>query len=236
VTKTIRLILAFLTMAAGAAFLVTAANSAQASPYGHPFKCVLKSRVRPSGVTVVSLRCSGVLPDGTIQKYQCRVSPLPEALQTPTPHTTCTGPYPPVTSSAPPQPTDQVLVVLHSTPRVLGSFTPDSKGDINAAVSIPRGFTGNHTIEARVVKKTSPAAYAAPDLSAKLVGKTTRVMLPLTVGKAASVSRSSAAALPSTDSSNLGSVAVIGIGALGVVLLAGGGLLMFAGRRRREMI
>lgn len=212
-TKTIRFVLAFLTMAAGAVFLISAANSAQASPYGHPFTCNEITRVRPNGVTIVTLRCSGQLPSGEVRKYQCRLAPVPKP---------CKGPLLPA-----------VVVVLHSKPQVLGAFSPDANGVVNATVTIPNGFTGNHTVEARLVTK-STKQLLAPELSEAIAAQTTRVMLPLTVGKASAVSRSSAAALPVTDTgSSFGSVAVVGIGALGVVMLVGGGLLMFTGRRRR---
>jgi hypothetical protein len=114
-------------------------------------------------------------------------------------------------------------------------FHLDSNGVVNATVTIPRGFTGHHTLEVRVVNPGNHAELA-PQLNAELAATTTRVMMPFTVGKAGSMSGTSGAASPSADTSNLGSVAVIGIGALGVVLLAGGGLLMFAGRRRRELV
>jgi hypothetical protein len=226
-TKSIRLVLAFLVMAAGVIFAVAASTAAQASPYGHPFTCHTIERTKPSGVTIVTLRCSGKMPDGTVAKYQCRQSPVAKP---------CKGPALPPTSTVPAAPgaasSAKVLVVLHSTPKVLGAFTANSKGIVNATVTIPEGFTGHHTIEARVVNSTNPA-MSAPVISSKLAAKTTRVMIPITVGVNSVITRSAQIGTGSTDQDNWVKVAVVGVGALGVVMLLGGGLLMFTGRRRR---
>lgn len=239
-SKVTRLILAFLTMAAGVLFVVTAATSAQASPYGHPFKCTLVERTRPNGVTIVTLRCSGKLPDGTVAKFQCRQKPVPQPCKGPLPLPTFTAPAPSSTrtvtaAAAAPATSAKVLVVLHSAPRVLGSFAPDANGVVNANLTIPAGFTGNHTVEARVVTSNDPASLA-PVLTSKIAAQTTRVMLPITIGTNSVVTRAAPIPTSGSEPDSWAAIAVIGVAALGVVLLAGGGLLIFAGRRRRVTV
>ena len=240
-SKVTRLILAFLTMAAGVLFVVVAATSAQASPYGHPFKCTLVVRTKANGVTIATLRCSGKLPDGTVAKFQCRQSPVAKPCKGPALPPTSIVPSPSSTrtvsaaAAAAPATAAKVLVVLHSAPRVLGSFTPDANGVVNANLTIPAGFTGNHTVEARVVSSNDPASFA-PVLTNKLAAQTTRVMLPITIGTNSVVTRAAPMPTSASDSDSWGEVAVVGVAALGVVMLLGGGLLVFAGRRRRVTI
>ncbi len=99
---------------------------------------------------------------------------------------------------------------LHSSPVSLGSVTTDGNGEFSAVVTIPSDTTvGAHTIEA-VDTPTGDVAVA-----------------PLTV------TAGGGGTPPPLGGTG---VAVIGIGALGVVLLVGGGLMLMAGRRRKVTI
>jgi hypothetical protein len=105
-----------------------------------------------------------------------------------------------------------VIIFIHSTRAELGSTTANADGTINTTVTIPASYKGAHTLEA--VGQTSGVTASTP---IQLGGSTTGT----------GSGSGSGSGLSSTG------VAVVGIGALGVVLLAGGGLLLIAGRRRK---
>ena len=109
------------------------------------------------------------------------------------------------------KPGEDVIVYVHSAPVELGSTTASSTGSISTSVTVPASYTGSHTLEA--------------------VGQTSGVTasFPIQLGGSGSASGSGSGGLSSTG------VAVVGIGALGVVLLAGGGLMLFAGKRRKSI-
>jgi hypothetical protein len=103
---------------------------------------------------------------------------------------------------------DRINLSLHSAPISLGSALTDSSGSFSRTVTLPAGVTGQHDI-------------VATDTS---TGQTASVSL--TIGGAATGGGGGGGGgLSSTG------VAVIGIGALGLVLLGGGGMMLYAGRR-----
>lgn len=109
-------------------------------------------------------------------------------------------------------PNQQADLSLHSTPVALGVVTIDANGNFTAQVTIPSGTTlGAHTVEALDV--------ASGDVATA----------PLTV-TGSGTSGGGGGTLGGTG------VAVIGIGALGAVLLVGGLLMLMAGRRRKVTV
>jgi hypothetical protein len=87
----------------------------------------------------------------------------------------------------------------------LASGTADASGSFNTTVTLPQGVTGQHTI-----------------VCAGAAGET--ASLTITIGAATTGGGGGL--------SNTG-VAVVGIGALGLALLAGGGAMLLAGKRRK---
>jgi hypothetical protein len=109
------------------------------------------------------------------------------------------------------QPNSDVSLTLHSTPVSLGTAHTNGAGSFSQGVTIPASTTsGSHTITA-----------------VDAAGDTASASLTVTGSSGSSTP-------PSTGLAGTG-VAVIGIGALGVVLLIGGGLMLLAGRRRKSM-
>jgi hypothetical protein len=109
---------------------------------------------------------------------------------------------------------DTLVITLHTKTYTLGTTTTDSSGSYSVTVKLPDGVSGKHTITVE-----DPATHK-------------KAKIRITIGSAhgaagAATSDSSSGGLSSTG------VAVMGIGALGVVLLVGGGLMMLAGRRRK---
>ena len=110
-------------------------------------------------------------------------------------------------------PNSSAKLTLHSTPVDLGSVSTDANGNFAAQVTIPSSTpAGAHTIEA--------LDMATGDVTAAAI----------TVSATSGGGGGGGGGLAGTG------VAVIGVGALGVVLLAGGGLMLLAGRRRRVTI
>ncbi len=105
---------------------------------------------------------------------------------------------------------DRINIVLHTATISLGSATTNSAGAFSRTLKLPAGVTGQHTI---VSTDTSTSQTAS---------------VSLTIGGGTSGGGGGGGG---GGLSNTG-VAVIGIGALGVVLLAGGGMMLYAGRRR----
>jgi 5'-nucleotidase len=111
-------------------------------------------------------------------------------------------------------PNQQADLSLHSTPVALGVVSVDANGNFTAQVTIPAGTTnGAHTVEALDV--------ASGDVATA----------PLTV----TGSTTGGGGPPGGTLGGTG-VAVIGIGALGAVLLVGGLLMLMAGRRRKVTV
>lgn len=110
-------------------------------------------------------------------------------------------------------PGDTVNLTLHTATYSLGSATVAADGTFSTTVDLPDGVTGNHTVVG-----TDPAT-----------GDTASA--DITIGGSGTGDTSGS----SGGLSNTG-VAVLSIGALGVVLLVGGGLLMLAGRRRKVTV
>jgi hypothetical protein len=104
---------------------------------------------------------------------------------------------------------DMMTIVLHTKAYDLGTTRTDAAGAFSAAVGLPDGVSGHHTI---VVTDAA-------------TGRTQSISIE--IGGAAGRSSESGGGLSSTG------VAVIGLGALAVVLLVGGGLAMFAGRKSK---
>lgn len=106
---------------------------------------------------------------------------------------------------------DTVNITLHTATYPLASPTADASGAFTTTVTLPAGVSGRHTIVA--VDPTT--------------GQTASVAITIGAPSAAPGAAPGGGGLSNTG------VAVISIGALGVVLLVGGGLMLLAGRRRR---
>jgi hypothetical protein len=105
-------------------------------------------------------------------------------------------------------PNSDAVLSLHSTPVGLGTVSTDANGQFSAEITVPSDTTpGAHTVQA-LDTPTGDIAAAALEVTAGGGGTSP----PPIAGTG---------------------VAVIGIGALGVVLLVGGGLMLMAGRRRK---
>jgi LPXTG-motif cell wall-anchored protein len=105
-------------------------------------------------------------------------------------------------------------IIIHSTPRSLGTITTDGNGNGSATFIVPAGFTGSHSVEVRDA----------------VTGHSTSTAVALThvdTGAPASTSgKASGDGLPNTGA------AALGVGALVLVLLAAGAALYLTGRRR----
>ncbi len=105
-------------------------------------------------------------------------------------------------------PGDAIEFVLHSQPVTLGTFTAAADGTAGGSVTIPSGFSGQHTVIA----------------TDKTTGQTWSIGLTL----ASAPVDSGNSNLPNTGT------AIVGLGVLVLVLLAGGAGLLLLGRRRLE--
>jgi len=101
-----------------------------------------------------------------------------------------------------------VALSLQSDPVALGSATADAAGNFSTTVTLPSGLSGAHTI---VATQGTVTASASVTIDCPGAGGST--------GGGGGLS-------------NTG-VAVVGIGALGLALLAGGGAMLLAGKRRK---
>jgi len=110
-------------------------------------------------------------------------------------------------------PNSNVVLTLTSVQVPLGTVHTDSNGEFTAQITIPSTEpTGQHTVEAL----DTPTGDVATATLTVVAGGGTGGGTGGTGGGVAETG-----------------VAVIGIGALGVVLLIGGGLMLMAGRRRK---
>lgn len=109
------------------------------------------------------------------------------------------------------QPGETIGLTEHSDPYSLGTTVASSTGTFSTTVTLSPDLTGSHTIVA-VGRSSGTTATVAI-----CVGSCT---------SAGGTGTNGGGGLASTG------VAVIGIGALGLVLLVGGGLMLLAGRRR----
>jgi hypothetical protein len=108
-------------------------------------------------------------------------------------------------------PNSDAVLSLHSTPVGLGTVHTDSNGQFSAQITVPSSTTpGTHTIEA-LDTPTGDIASATITVTGGGTGGGG--------GGGGGVAETG--------------VAVISIGALGLVLLVGGGLMLMAGRRRK---
>ena len=104
-------------------------------------------------------------------------------------------------------PNSSVVLSLHSATVDLGTVTSDGSGSFSATITIPSDTAlGAHTIEAL----DTPTGDVATAAITVVAGGGDGGGPPFGTG-----------------------VAVIGMGALGLVLLIGGGLMLMAGRRRK---
>jgi hypothetical protein len=110
-------------------------------------------------------------------------------------------------------PNSDAVLSLHSTPVGLGTVHTDSNGQFSAQVTVPSTTSpGTHTIEA-LDMPTGDIASATITVTAG--------------GTGGGGGGGGGGGVAETG------VAVISIGALGLVLLVGGGLMLMAGRRRK---
>lgn len=107
-----------------------------------------------------------------------------------------------------------VHIKLHTAVYNLGSATTDGSGAFSRPITLPDGVTGPHTLT----------------VNDPISGDTGSV--PIVIGGSGTGGGSTGGGGGIT--SNTG-VAVLGIGTLGVALLAAGGVMLYTGRRRRVM-
>jgi len=112
---------------------------------------------------------------------------------------------------------DTVVLTLHTTTYSLVTAHANASGAFTTSAKLPAGVTGQHTVEAAA---TPSGSYASA---------------PITITAPGTSSGGGTSSSGSGGLSNTG-VAVIGIGAIGVVLLIGGGLMLLAGRRRKAAV
>jgi 5'-nucleotidase len=110
-------------------------------------------------------------------------------------------------------PNEQVTLTLHTKTFTLTTVTTDADGNFSAAVTLPAGVDGKHTID------------ATGSTNDKASGKITLTNCAGTAGQGAG----------SGGLSNTG-VAVLSIAGVGVLLLIGGTFLVVSGRRRRALV
>jgi hypothetical protein len=114
------------------------------------------------------------------------------------------------------QPNTSGTVTLHSAPVQVGTFTTDAQGTATMSVNIP----GDTQFGQHELWFDDPLTAKDPD-----------AIVSITVNASGTLGNGSGngngGGLAGTG------VAVVGIGALGVVLLVGGGLMLLAGRRRK---
>jgi hypothetical protein len=104
---------------------------------------------------------------------------------------------------------ESVGVNLHTTTYPLTSAHTDSAGSFSVTETLPQGVLGVHTVTATGVTCGRSASVT------------------ITIVAASTGGGGGGGGLASTG------VAVIGIGALGLILLVGGGLMLLAGKRRK---
>jgi hypothetical protein len=107
-----------------------------------------------------------------------------------------------------------LTIILHSKGIVLGTITTDSSGTGSTSVTLPSGITGHHVLLIR-----DP------------LGGTAAIPINIGGGLGAAGAHAGSSGSSGGDTALTG-VAVIGIAALGVLLLVGGGLLLLTGRRK----
>ena len=111
---------------------------------------------------------------------------------------------------------EKIGITEHSKVETLGSAVALSSGSFSATVTTASDLTGTHEIVALGASSGH------------------RAVVTIDVPEASGTGTSSGSGSGSSSGGGLAStgVAVIGIGAVGVVLLAGGGVMLMAGRRR----
>lgn len=117
---------------------------------------------------------------------------------------------------------ESIDITLHTVVISLGTATADASGNFGFSFTLPSGVTGGHTIIAAGRTSGRSASIA------------------ITVGQGVGgvgTGSGSGSAGGSGSGGNLAStgVAIIGIAALGAVLLGGGAALLISGRRRRVL-
>jgi 5'-nucleotidase len=107
---------------------------------------------------------------------------------------------------------EQVTLTLHSKTYTLGTLTTDASGAFSAAVTLPAGVSGNHQITA-----AGPQDSAQGNITISNCG-------------GQGTNNQGTGGLSNTG------VAVISIGAVGVLLLIAGTFFVVTGRRRRALV
>ena len=128
---------------------------------------------------------------------------------------------------------DTIIIVIHSAPVTLGTFTASANGSLSAPVTIPSSFSGAHTIVA-TDQQTGLSTSIPITIGATVPGNGSSTV----PGNGSStLAGNGSSTVPGNGSSDAGGLpntgaAVMGLGALALVLLAGGGTLLILGRRR----
>jgi hypothetical protein len=112
---------------------------------------------------------------------------------------------------------ENVGLVLHSAPYPLGTAKANADGSFSIVVTLPAGVSGLHTIIATGVTSGKVATSA------------------ITIGTVATTQSVTATKSNPSGLAYTG-VAVIGLGTLGVLLLAGGGVFLVSGKRRTASV
>jgi hypothetical protein len=108
-----------------------------------------------------------------------------------------------------------LTIILHSRAVFLGTMTTDASGKASRSVTLPAGLTGHHTL-----------------IIHDPLGRTSAI--PLTISSSGTAGQATNTGTNGTGGTTaFTGVAVIGIGALGLVLLVGGGMVLLLGRRRK---